>query len=54
MKNWITTVFGVLAATGAGLAHYTTGTLASIGTLVSIACTALLGSYAQDAKSTNN
>lgn len=47
--NWLTTVWGVLAAAGAAMAHYTTGGIAEIGTIVSIACTALLGASAQDA-----
>lgn len=49
MKNWLTTLFGVLAAAGAAAAHYGTGVLSEVGTLVSIVGTALLGSSSADA-----
>jgi hypothetical protein len=53
MKNPLTTIFGLLAAIGAAVAHYFPGTVGEIGTLVSIGATALLGGTAKDSTTSN-
>lgn len=53
MKNPLTTVFGLLAAVGAAVAHFVPGLVGEIGTLVSIAATALLGGTAKDSGTSN-
>lgn len=52
MKNWKTTIFGILAAVGAAVAHYMSGSVAEIGTIISVAATALLGTSAGDGSNT--
>lgn len=52
MKNPLTTIFGLLAALGAALAHYVPGTVGNIGALVSIGATALFGATAGDSSNT--
>lgn len=48
-----TTIFGILAALGQGLAHYgPPGLVQELGTVVSLAATALLGTVAADASAT--
>lgn len=53
MKNPLTTIFGLLAAIGAAVAHFIPGVAGEIGTLVSIASTALLGGTAKDSSTGN-
>jgi hypothetical protein len=45
-SSWLTTLFGVLSAVGTALAHYGTGTLSEIGTIISVVSVALLGTSA--------
>lgn len=51
MKNWLTTLFGILAAAGQAAAHYGTGVVSQVGALVGIIGTALLGKSAADSVS---
>lgn len=48
MKNWKTTLFGCVGAAGLFLSHSATPIVATIGNIVCIACTALLGVSAKD------
>lgn len=52
MKNWKTTLFGVLAAACGYLQHSSTGTLATIGGIGTYVFTMLLGASAGDASNT--
>jgi hypothetical protein len=53
MKNWVTTLFGILAAAGEAVGHFTTGTISTIGHIVAAAALAGLGKSAADAISSN-
>ena len=54
-SNVKTTIFGIIAAIGQGLAHYgPAGLVQEIGTIVSLVATTLLGASAADSGSTKS
>lgn len=52
MKNWKTTLFGVLATVGMFFSNSANPALADVGKIVSYASTTLLGLFAGDASTT--
>lgn len=49
MKNWLTTLFGAVTAAGLFLSHSTNATVATIGNVVSVVGSLLLGGSSKDA-----
>lgn len=54
MKNWLTSLFGILAASSQVVAYSATGTLHDIVTYVGAAALAVLGIAAKDKSNTGN